>query len=646
MESLRERVQMWDFARMCRFLDRHGVDFGNAKEVEQHWSQCRQRVLDTMDKLEAKVPETGTLDDAYMAKLLVVVYRGVLKTIQSEQARDAAKSESPKDSTEDVVAETIENKTDLWGPGDFIGDYEVLETLGEGAMGVVYLTQHLYLKKRFALKVLSPRFSQRPEFAQVFLNEARTLGNLKHPNLVEVFNFGVHKGAQYLVMEYVSGGTIEHLRRNSGGRLNAEETRAILESIASGLGHAHSYGIIHRDLKPDNLMLSEDGIVKISDFGLAYLCESDLNDTERLAQRLNSDTWTLIAEEQARVGVFTGGTQGYMAPEVALGEAGDSRADFYAVGAIAYYLLTGTIRHKNSPAPSTFIEGLDKSWDSFIETCMHDDPEQRYQDSATILSVLQTIDVSQPDPPTNSAWKKKRHYALSVILLCILLGILATLLWSPTLETASGFDNTSTSALDSNESLTDIASSNNIKNEMKTESTTVEKTTESEIVQTIPFLANPSFENDFEDWHLLMFNPIETRVIHDSNRAHDGNCFAKLSPNQEGVGWAKIQTRLQRLPPSGKAIRLTAWLRSEAGVPTNTAVMRLRGIQAYPYTVIGEYHQTGTFTDEWTPIILECVMPDSHLWPGVDYLELEISLAATTNDASTLHLDAIQLEVR
>ncbi|MDR2863139.1 MAG: serine/threonine protein kinase [Puniceicoccales bacterium] len=263
--------------------------------------------------------------------------------------------------------------------GSRIGDYEIMTKLGQGGMGVVYLAQHVFLKKRFALKILSADLALVPEFVQIFQNEAQTLAALKHPSIVEVHNFGMHEGHYYFVMDYLAGGTLESYRIHAGGHLQANELLHSLRAIVGGLKHAHARGIVHRDLKPENFLLDHDGNVKISDFGLARLARSRSGAMQTPeGGRRDNHTFVHLANGAGGALEVAGGTEGYLAPEILEGKAADTRSDIYALGVAAWHLLTGT-----APAPMTtpsrLVPGLDPRWDKVLSLCLRPNPRDRYQ---------------------------------------------------------------------------------------------------------------------------------------------------------------------------------------------------------------------------------------------------------------------------
>ena len=154
-------------------------------------------------------------------------------------------------------------------PGKTFGHYEVLDKLGSGGMGEVYRAKDLELGREVAIKVLRKELASDPDGLKRFEREARTASALNHPNIATIYHIGEHEGTRYIAMELVAGQTLRELLNE--GPLSTEKTLAFAEQIIAGLAKAHGAGIVHRDLKPENFMVTEDGLVKILDFGLAKL---------------------------------------------------------------------------------------------------------------------------------------------------------------------------------------------------------------------------------------------------------------------------------------------------------------------------------------------------------------------------------------
>jgi serine/threonine protein kinase len=206
-----------------------------------------------------------------------------------------------------------------------LGRYTDLKLLGQGGMGAVYRARDPSLDRTVAIKVM---LDATPEFLQRFEREARAIARLSHPNVVQVYDFGQDEsGWPYFVMELVQGRSLEAVLKERG-RLQAIEVADLVRQAAEGLEAAHKAGIIHRDVKPHNLLLDDGGRLRVVDFGVARDVKSQ--------EELTATNATL-------------GTLHYMAPEVLSGESADARSDVYALGLVAFYLLTG---HPPFNAPS------------------------------------------------------------------------------------------------------------------------------------------------------------------------------------------------------------------------------------------------------------------------------------------------------
>ena len=196
-----------------------------------------------------------------------------------------------------------------------IGRYQLLDTLGQGGMGVVYRAFDTLLERTVALKVIGAQIDGNPETRTRFLREARSAGQLSHHNIVTIYDLGEHDGHPFLAMEYLEG---EDLQQRLGGHIRMSLARKVDLAIemCEGLEYAHAHGVVHRDVKPANVFITTSGQVKILDFGLARLITSQLTNSNMLMGTLN-----------------------YMAPEQVRGERADHRADIFSVGVVLYELL-------------------------------------------------------------------------------------------------------------------------------------------------------------------------------------------------------------------------------------------------------------------------------------------------------------------
>src|SRR5713226_1585827 len=223
--------------------------------------------------------------------------------------------------------------------GTRLGPYEVLALLGAGGMGEVYRARDSQLGRDVAIKVLANLASD-PERLRRFEQEARAAAALNHPNILAVYQLGVHQGAPYLVSELLEGETLrEQIKR---GRIPVRKAIDYGVQIARGLDAAHQKGIVHRDLKPENLFITRDERVKILDFGLA-----------KLTQPLQpSEYGTSTVSTGTEPGVVMG-TVGYMSPEQVRGDSSDHRTDIFALGAVLYEMLAGKRAFQKPTATET-----------------------------------------------------------------------------------------------------------------------------------------------------------------------------------------------------------------------------------------------------------------------------------------------------
>ncbi len=277
------------------------------------------------------------------------------------------------------------------------GRYRVMKLLGEGGMGQVYLAEHVAIEKRVALKVLRAEYATKGEIVTRFQQEAISASRIKHPNVLDVFDFGqLDNGCFFLAMEFLEGNDLadEITRRRV---LDAAMGIRVSMQICRALAAAHANGVVHRDMKPENVFLQRtaDGeeIVKIVDFGIAQLRSKD-------------DSVVETKRRLTRTGMIFG-TPEYMAPEQASGKHADLRADIYAVGIIMYEMFTGAVpftgetflgvltKHLNEPAPpmsQVFPElAISPSLQAVIMRALEKDPAVRYQ---TMLEFAQAISAS------------------------------------------------------------------------------------------------------------------------------------------------------------------------------------------------------------------------------------------------------------
>jgi serine/threonine-protein kinase len=275
--------------------------------------------------------------------------------------------------------------------GRIFGSYRVLEVLGEGATGLVYLAEHVRLGRRVAMKRLKDRLAARPEAVEMLFTEARAVNRINHPHIVDITDFVVSEGYAYYLMEYLRGETLAALLRREGP-LPPSRAVTIARQVAAALKAAHDAGFVHLDIKPSNIYLVETGqqtdTVKLLDFGTAMLLET-----------------VPRPEGPNRSGMFNLGTPVYMSPEQAAGEEVDHRSDLYSLGAVLYEMLAGRPPFEAQSAPEyiykhmsvtpqriTQIKGLPyripRGCSKAVMRCLEKEPKQRPQSATDLIELF------------------------------------------------------------------------------------------------------------------------------------------------------------------------------------------------------------------------------------------------------------------
>ena len=278
-------------------------------------------------------------------------------------------------------------------PGTRLGSYEITSLLGSGGMGQVYRAKDHKLGRDVAIKVLREELASDPERLRRFEQEARSASALNHPNIITIYDIGKHGDTPYIAMEFVEGKTLREMLAE--GPLLTKKLLQLATQIAEGLAKAHSAGIIHRDLKPENLMVTDDGYVKILDFGLAKLMPEAVD---------YGSEETTISRELTRAGVILG-TVGYMSPEQASGRPLDHRSDQFSFGSILYEMATGKIAFKRETAAqmlAAIIEGepepvakvnpnVPAHLRVIVERCLEKHREERYESTRDLARELEGL---------------------------------------------------------------------------------------------------------------------------------------------------------------------------------------------------------------------------------------------------------------
>lgn len=267
--------------------------------------------------------------------------------------------------------------------GQKINDrYLIIRSIGEGGMANVYLAHDTILDRDVAIKILRGDLANDEKFVRRFQREALAASSLSHPNIVEMYDVGEDDGTYYIVMEYVEGKTLKQLIKKRGA-LTLSESIDIMLQLTDGITHAHEAGIIHRDLKPQNILMKDDGCIKITDFGVAMaLNETQLTQTNSVM-----------------------GTVHYLPPEQAAGKGSTFRSDIYSMGILFYELLTGhlpyrgdnaveiALKHMRDPLPSVRKENpaIPQSVENVILKATAKNPKNRYESAKAMREDLLTV---------------------------------------------------------------------------------------------------------------------------------------------------------------------------------------------------------------------------------------------------------------
>jgi serine/threonine protein kinase/tetratricopeptide (TPR) repeat protein len=336
--------------------------------------------------------------------------------------------------------------------GKTVSHYRILEIVGGGGMGVVYRAEDLKLGRAVALKFLSEELGDDPKALERFEREARAASTLDHPNICSIYEFGEHEGQAFIVMQLLEGETLRDRLASAASEVSAERAFSVDQlvdvalQIATGLEVAHERGIIHRDIKPANIFLTNRGLVKILDFGVAKLME--IGEHPNVApEQQNSDAppstfdGAVDALDANQTGMAIG-TRGYMSPEQARGDRLDARTDLFSFGLVLYEMASGQrafggetaavvrdavlnstpvpLRELNSTLPATLVATIDKA--------LEKDRERRYQSAAQMRTdLLTTLGRGTAQKRRQSLGSRKWKLTAAVVMLVVVM--VGTGLW-------------------------------------------------------------------------------------------------------------------------------------------------------------------------------------------------------------------------
>lgn len=304
--------------------------------------------------------------------------------------------------------------------GKTLGKYRLVEQLGQGGMAQVYKAYQPELDRYVALKILHPHLTGDEDFAARFQREARAIASLHHPHIVQVYDSDTAEGLAFLVMEYLEGTTLKARLRDLDCRqelMPLGEVADLFDALTSALDHAHQQGMVHRDLKPANILITSDGRLVLTDFGIAQMVDA-----------------TTITESGGTLG-----TPAYMSPEQGRGERGDARSDIYALGVLLYQLTTGRVpfeadtpyavilKHITAPLPPprSIRPELPEAVERVILKALAKDPDDRYQAAGEMGRALRAaIEAPQAAPPLPRRRGILRNAALVAATIAVFLGLL------------------------------------------------------------------------------------------------------------------------------------------------------------------------------------------------------------------------------
>ncbi|PYS30474.1 MAG: hypothetical protein DMF75_15935 [Acidobacteria bacterium] len=412
----------------------------------EHWQQIKLLLHSALERAPVEWP--AFLDEACAGNSAL---RSQLEALLASHERTNDFIEMP---AFEVMADMLTDEQQASLVGLTIGRYQILELLGAGGMGEVYLAQDKHLLRKVALKTLPGYLTRDEELVRRFQREARSVSALNHPNILTIHEIGEVDSCHFMVTEFIEGETLR--QRLTRGPLKIEPALDIGSQVASALCAAHQVGITHRDIKPENIMLREDGIVKVLDFGLAKLTERKGDDSEAT---------TLFHTKQGTVL----GTAHYMSPEQARGLPLDARTDIFSFGVVLYEMVTGetpfagetttdvlaSILTVEPPPLSSFQPQVPPELDQITSKALGKAREERYQDIRELLSHLQKLKQRLEFEATNPIMPGRNTSSAEYVVATIrrhrtsVAAAIAIFLLITTLGIAYSFFNTKARAIDS-----------------------------------------------------------------------------------------------------------------------------------------------------------------------------------------------------
>ena len=330
-------------------------------------------------------------------------------------------------------------------PGDTVQHYRIVEKIGEGGMGVVWKALDTTLDRTVAIKLLPTGVGDDPERLVRLEREAKSLASLNHPNVASLFGLHDADGTRFLTMEFVEGEDLA--QRVARGSLPVDETLRIGIGIAEALSAAHLRGIVHRDLKPANVLLDEEGIPKVLDFGLAKIADP-VAEASGSSDPSASPTLTSLGTV---AGVLLG-TAAYMSPEQARGKAVDKRTDTWALGCVLFECLTGRAPFRGETISDTLASVLktEPEWDLLptstppalvrvLRRCLSKNMRDRFQDAGDLRYELERV-LDEPTTETSAKAPPARRFGLAAVALLLLTGIILGFAVRHLIAVRSGLD--------------------------------------------------------------------------------------------------------------------------------------------------------------------------------------------------------------